>query len=185
MNRLDPAKSLVLVVDVQDKLALAMPEAAVRAVERAATILLEAADALGVPVIVTEQYPKGLGSTVGSIAERCAKHNVTVLSKVEFSAAEAPGFAAEIAKHRVQDIIVMGMETHVCVFQTARDLARRGLGVHVPIDGVASRKEDHRAAGLDLCRGAGAVLTTAETVAFDWLRVASGDAFKRVSRVVK
>lgn len=185
MNRLDPAKSLVLVVDVQDKLVAAMPEASVRAVERAASILLEAADALGVPVIVTEQYPKGLGSTVASIGERCARGNIPVLPKLEFSAAEAPGFGAELAKHRARDVIVIGMETHVCVFQTARDLVGRGLGVHVPIDGVASRKEDHRAAGLDLCRVAGAVLTTAETVAFDWLRVASGDAFKRVSRVVK
>lgn len=185
MNRLDPTKSLVLVVDVQDKLARAMPEAAARSVERAATILLEAADALAVPVIITEQYPKGLGSTVSAIAERCAKGNISVLSKLEFSAAEAPGFAAELAKHRARDVIVLGMETHVCVFQTARDLVGRGLGVHVPIDGVASRQDDHRAAGLDLCRAAGAVLTTAETVAFDWLRVASGDAFKRVSRVVK
>lgn len=185
MNRLEPASSLLLVVDVQEKLAAAMPEPQMAAVLRASNILLEAADALGVKVLATEQYPQGLGPTVSPLRDRLVAMGAPILSKIEFSAAEAPGFAAELGARRVRNVVVVGMETHVCVFQTVRELVRRGLTVHVPIDGVASRRDDHRQTGLDLCRAAGATVTTAETVAFDWLRKAGGDAFKRVSKAVR
>ena len=77
------------------------------------------------------------------------------------------------------------METHVCVYQTVRDLVGRGLDVHVPIDGVASRRDDHSETGLALCRAAGATITTTETIVFDWLRRASGDAFKSLSKLIR
>ena len=77
------------------------------------------------------------------------------------------------------------MEAHVCVFQTARDLARRGLTVHVAADGVASRRDDHRDAGLSLCERAGAVVTTTETVVFDWLERAGSEQFKLLSKVIR
>lgn len=185
MKRLDPSSSLVLLVDVQDKLAAAMPESSMTSLLRAGRILIEAARELGAPVLATEQYPQGLGSTVSELAQLLAGAHATVLSKVEFSAAEAPGFSSELARHACRSVVVIGMETHVCVFQTVRELVQRGLDVHVPIDGVASRREDHRLTGLELCRAAGATITTSETVAFDWLRKASGDAFKKVSRVVR
>ena len=185
MNRLDPHTSLLLIVDIQEKLAAAMPAAQLEDVTRAARVLLEAADALGVSLLATEQYPQGLGPTLAPIKERLAAKDVPILSKLEFSAADAPGFAEALAARRPRSVVVMGMETHVCVFQTVRELTLRGLTVHVPLDGVASRRDDHRAAGLDLCRAAGAIVTTAETVAFDWLRKAGGDAFKRVSKVVR
>jgi nicotinamidase-related amidase len=107
------------------------------------------------------------------------------LPKVEFSAVEAPGFNAAFSKFPVRSVIVIGMETHVCVFQTVRELSLRGLDVHVPFDGVLSRRDDHKQVGIELCRRAGATVTSAETLAFDWLRVASGDAFKRISKVVR
>jgi nicotinamidase-related amidase len=77
------------------------------------------------------------------------------------------------------------MEAHVCVFQTVRELAARGINVLVPIDGVASRRDDHRAAGLELCRAAGATLTTMETVVFDWLQRAGTAEFKKISKLVR
>lgn len=185
MIRLDPRTSLLLLVDLQEKLAAAMPVAQLEEVARAARVLLEAADALGVQLLATEQYPQGLGPTLPAIRDRLVEKQVTILPKLEFSAAEAPGFAAALAASGARSVVVLGMETHVCVFQTVRELAQRGLAVHVPLDGVASRRDDHRAAGLELCRAAGATITTAETVAFDWLRKAGGDAFKRVSKVVR
>jgi nicotinamidase-related amidase len=77
------------------------------------------------------------------------------------------------------------METHVCVFQTVRDLLSAGFVVHVPIDGVCSRREDHKQAGLELCRSAGAVVTTAETVVFDWLERAGSDDFRELSKLMR
>lgn len=185
VKRLDPRSTLLLVVDIQEKLAPAMPEASLASLERAATILVEAASALGVPTLATEQYPQGLGATLPALRERLVAVGTPILPKVEFSAAEAPGFAAALEKLSPRSVVVVGMETHVCVFQTVRELTARGLEVHVPFDGVASRRDDHKQVGLDLCRAAGATLTSAETVAFDWLRKAGGDAFKRISKVVR
>lgn len=185
MKRLDPKNSVVLVVDVQERLAAAMPPDAIAAVTRAANVLLEASAALGVRVIATEQYPQGLGPTIAPLRERLVAMGAPILEKTEFSAVEAGGFPGAWESAKGRTAIVLGMETHVCVFQTVRELAQRGIEVHVPIDGVASRRDDHRQVGLDLCRAAGATITTAETIAFDWLGKAGGDAFKRVSKAVK
>lgn len=184
-SALDPRETLLVVVDVQEKLAPAMPPAMMTDLARAATILLEAARLLGVRVLATEQYPQGLGPTLGPIAERLAAMNVSPIAKLSFSACSEPSFLRAVHAPRPRAAVVIGMETHICVYQTARDLALLGIDVHVPRDGVASRRDDHRDAGLDLCRSAGAVITTAETVAFDWLGKASGDAFKAVSRLVR
>jgi nicotinamidase-related amidase len=77
------------------------------------------------------------------------------------------------------------MEAHVCVFQTVRELAARGIDVYVPLDGVASRRDDHRAAGIELCRSAGAIITTMESVVFDWLQRAGSEEFKRLSKLIR
>lgn len=185
MKRLDPERTLVLVVDIQEKLARAMSPESMRALERSATILLEGAMLLDARVIATEQYPQGLGPTTAPVAERLAKVGARVLPKIEFSACDAPGFAEMLAEKPLESVVVIGMETHVCVYQTVRDLAARGLDVHVPIDGVASRRDDHRETGLALCRAAGATLTTSETIAFDWLRRAGSDAFKALSKLIR
>jgi len=191
VTRLLPERTLLLVVDIQEKLAAAMPEAQRTAVVRAATILIESASFLGARVIATEQYPQGLGPTLGEVRTRLDAARTVVLPKTEFSACDAAGFADALAAATaspalpLQSVVVLGMETHVCVFQTVRDLVARGLDVHVPFDGVASRRDDHRAAGLDLCRAAGATVTTAETVVFDWLARAGGDSFRAVSRLVR
>lgn len=185
VNRLVPASSLVLVVDVQERLAQAMPEDAMKALLRASTVLIEAASTLGAGLLATEQYPTGLGPTVSAIRTELERTKTQVLEKVAFSAAEAEGFAEAVAVRAPRSVVVVGMETHVCVFQTVRELVARGFDVHVPIDGVASRRDDHRAAGLDLCRAAGATLTTTETVVFDWLRKAGTDEFKKLSKLIR
>ncbi|WP_437967656.1 isochorismatase family protein [Sorangium sp. So ce260] len=185
MRRLEASTSAVIVIDVQEKLAAAMPAPQMDALTRAATVLIEAARRLGAQVIATEQYPAGLGHTVAPIAERLAQAGAPVIPKMEFSAGDTLEFERAFSERAPRAAIVVGMEAHVCVFQTVRELAARGVTVHVPLDGVASRRDDHRLAGLDLCRAAGATVTTAETVVFDWLRVAGTDDFKHLSKLIR
>jgi nicotinamidase-related amidase len=192
---LSPEHSAVLVVDVQERLAQAMPEPRLAALTRSARILLGAARELSVLALYTEQYPKGLGPTLPEVAAELASTKATRFEKLDFSAhgavgQSAPGAAAAnttvgetLASTR--SVVLLGMEAHVCVYLTARDLCERGFAVHVVADGVASRRDDHREVGLELCRRAGATITTSETVVFDWMVRAGGDTFKRISALVR
>jgi len=182
---LDPRATVVLIVDVQERLFSVMPELAANDLVRAATVLIEAAGSLGAAVIATEQYPEKLGATLPPIAEKLDQIAAPRVSKLDFSACREAAFEAALAKTKRRKVVVLGMETHICVFQTVRDLCGRGFTVHVPVDGVASRRDDHRKTGLDLCREAGATLTTTETVLFDWLGRAGTDSFKKLSRLIK
>jgi nicotinamidase-related amidase len=185
MDRLDPKKTAVVVVDIQERLADAMPTEQLGRVRRATRILIEAAWLLGAPLLATEQYPKGLGPTLNELNEALVGANAKRFEKTEFSALDAQGFGAAFDETGARAAVVVGMETHVCVYQTVRDLTAKGIDVYVPIDGVASRQEDHRETGLELCERAGAIRTTAETVVFDWLRRGQGDAFKQLSKLIR
>jgi nicotinamidase-related amidase len=185
MDRLLPRASLLLVVDVQEKLAAAMPKDALDRLLAQSRILLEAAEHLGVPVVVSEQYPKGLGPTLPALTELLARRSIVPLPKLTFDAASDPGIASAIGRVSPRAVVLLGMESHVCVFQTAREHARRGHEVHVVADAVASRTEENRRAGLALSERAGAVVTVAETVVLDWLERAGTDAFRTVSRLVR
>jgi nicotinamidase-related amidase len=186
LPRLLPASSLVLLVDVQERLAQAMPADAMERLVYNTRIVLEAARLLSVRVVATEQYPKGLGPTVAPLAEKLGALGVTPVSKLDFSALGEPAVARAIeTPQRPRAVILAGMETHVCVFQTARELAHRGYTTFVLEDAVASRREENRQAGLALCARAGAVPIPTESVVFDWLGRAEGDAFKAISKLVK
>jgi nicotinamidase-related amidase len=185
MTRLSPTQTVLLVVDVQERLAAAMLAARMDTLARNAGILLDASGHLGVRVLASEQYPKGLGPTVSSIAEKLRALGVTPVPKMTFDACSESAIARPLSAIAPRAVVVVGMETHVCVFQTVRELVRRGYDVHVPIDAVASRTEENRLAGLALCERAGAIATTTETVVFDWLERAGTEAFKAVSKLVK
>jgi nicotinamidase-related amidase len=185
LQRLDPKQCAVVIIDAQDKLAAAMPPSRIADLTRAATVLLDAAHLLGARAMATEQYPAGLGRTLAPIAERLGPKGVTVIEKIDFSACDAPEFERAWAENPKATAIVLGMETHVCVFQTVRALSAHGISVHVPIDGVASRRDDHREVGIELCRAAGATITTMETVVFDWLRRAGTSEFKGLSKLIR
>jgi nicotinamidase-related amidase len=181
--RLEPASTLLFVVDVQEKLAAAMPEDALARLVHNTRILLEAAKLLGVRVVATEQYPKGLGHTLPPVAEKLPS---SPIEKLDFSALDDPRVAqALVTPARPRAVIVTGMESHVCVFQTARDLATRGYATYVVDDAVASRREENRVAGLALAERAGAIRTVTETIVFDWVRRAEGDTFKAISKLVR
>lgn len=185
MDRIEPDSSVLLIVDVQERLAAAMPPPAMERVVANAGLLLEAARLLRVPVVASEQYPKGLGPTVAPLADRLRAVGVRPIDKLAFGAADEPRVAQAIAQHSPRAVVVVGMEAHVCVFQTARELARRGYGVYVVADAVASRRDEHRILGISLCERAGAIAVPAETVVFDWLRVAGTDEFKALSRLMR
>jgi len=185
MERLIPGSTLVLVIDVQERLAAAMPKEQMAALERSASILLEASKVLGAKVIATEQYPQGLGPTIPSVAEKLKALEAPRLAKTTFSACDDEAIAKAIAETDARSVVVLGMETHVCVFQTVRDLVKKPLAVYVPMDGVASRREDHRETGLSLCARAGAFRTTTESIVFDWLKQAGTDEFRAISKLVK
>lgn len=185
MVRLTPGSTALLVVDVQERLAAAMPSEAMAELKRAAHVLIESAARLGAPVFATEQYPKGLGPTLPEVHQLLERVNARRFEKLCFSAGGVAEFVSELERAAARAVVVIGMEAHVCVFQTVRDLVSRGLEVHVPLDGVVSRREDHRAAGLQLCERAGAFRTTSETVAFDWLERAGTEDFKAISRLVR
>jgi nicotinamidase-related amidase len=177
--------TLLFVVDVQERLLPAMHEDARARVLKNLEVLLAAAGVLGVRVVASEQYPKGLGPTVSPIRERLAELGVTPMPKMDFDACGDPAILRVVTDARPRSIVVAGMETHVCVFQTVRELARRGYPTYVLSDAVASRTEDNRAAGLRLCERAGAVVSVTEAVVFDWLRRAGTDAFKQISKLIR
>jgi nicotinamidase-related amidase len=185
MERLVPSRTAILVVDVQERLAAAMPQAALAELVRNATILLETARVLGVRVIASEQYPKGLGPTVSALGDKLKELGTVPLAKTTFDACSDLAIARALSDLDPKNVVVVGMESHVCVFQTARELVKRGYATHVVADAVASRREENRTIGLSLCERAGAIVTATETVAFDLLGEAGTDAFKTVSKLVR
>ena len=185
VDRTRPNNTAIIVIDIQQKLAPSMPPERMAQIERASRILLGAAEELGAPVLATEQYPRGLGPTIDSVGELLQAADINPIEKVAFSACNEPTFVQALKARHIDSAVVLGMETHICVFQTVRDLVGRGMRVDVVIDGVASRREDHRQVGLDLCAKAGANLTTAETVLFDWLVQAGTDSFKKLAKLVR
>ena len=142
-------------------------------------VLVQGAQALGVPVVVTEQYPKGLGRTVPEVAEHL--NGTRPIEKSCFSAAAADGFETEGR----EQAIVCGIETHVCVLQTVEDLLERGLEVHVVADAVTSRTDENRDIGLRRMEKDGATVTSTETALFELLGAAGSDEFKTVQRLIK
>jgi nicotinamidase-related amidase len=185
--RVDPDRAALLVVDVQERLWAAMAEADRAALLRNAGILVELARRLKLPIVVSEQYPKGLGPTVRELGDALAAPGVDArrFEKLEFSCAAAPGFAALWDELGRDQWIVVGMEAHICVYQTARDLASRAAAVHVPADAVISRTRENRAIGLELIAAAGGVVTSTETVVFDALARAGSDDFRALSKLVR
>jgi len=173
---LDRARTALVVIDVQ--------EAFAKAVERfddvvaQAAILARGAQTLGLPVLVTEQYPRGLGDTVPQVRE--ALGDTPRLAKTVFSAARAEGF--DLAGR--DQALVCGIETHVCVNQTVHDLLAGGVEVHVAVDAVGSRTAANRELGLRKMEESGAILTSVETALFELLGAAGSDEFKTIQKLV-
>lgn len=183
-TRLVRERTALLVIDVQERLCAAMDPLRLAAVRRNTVILLEAAKVLGLPVLVTEQYPKGIGPTLAELAAAFPEGQ-SVIEKVCFSCADSDKFMESLRDSGRDQLLLTGMETHVCVFQTARDLARDGFTPHVVEDAVISRTEENRAIGLGLMERAGATRTGTETALFDLLGRAGTPEFKAIAPLIK
>jgi nicotinamidase-related amidase len=172
--------SRLVIVDVQEKLIPAIFDA--NAVIASDRFLCEGARLFGVPIHITEQYPQGLGPTVSALAEFAADRP----SKKRFSGAEALGWppAAEITDARHQ-IVVAGIEAHVCVLQTAFDLLAMGYSVFVVADAVGSRSPLDKQIALDRLRDAGATIISVESVLFEWCEASDAAEFKALSAMLK
>ena len=180
LHRLRRDDAQLLIVDIQEKLCAAMPSDGLARMVGRTQALIEGAKVLGLPVRLTEQYPKGLGRTLPALTEKL--FGVTPVEKVEFTAC-VPGITGELGNRRV--VLVAGMETHICVYQTVRDLAERGFTPVLCVDAVLSRNARDLEVGLELCRHAGATLSTVESVLFDMLGKAGTPEFKAISAAVK
>lgn len=179
---IDPRHALLLLVDLQEKLMPAMHEP--RPVIANALILLTAASRLGVPTVVTEQYPQGLGHTVPEIGERLQGREA-VYAKMTFSAAADPSTMARLRQSRRTQVILAGVEAHVCVMQTAIGLVQGGYHPFVVADATTSRKPQSAQLALERLRQNGVSIVTTEMVMFELLGRAGTDEFRELSRLIR
>ncbi|WP_018232652.1 hydrolase [Thioalkalivibrio thiocyanodenitrificans] len=178
------ARSQLLIVDMQERLAGAMDSAERESALRAAGILAQAAGQMDVPVVVSEQYPRGLGPTVDAL-HRQFPDTTRILEKIAFSCCGDSGILDALNAARRPQVVVCGMETHVCVLQTAMDLLEAGFQPFVVEDAACSRNPANKVNALHRLRQAGAVVTNCESVLFEWLRDARHARFKALTALIK
>lgn len=172
--------AVLMVIDIQEKLVPTMKYG--HDVVKSTNILIETAEAFEMPVIVTEQYPKGLGKTVEKI--HLDGDKAKVFEKMSFC-----GLTPEVEEYLRstyrKSVIITGMETHICVYQTVRDLLSKGYQVFVARDGVCSRTKENYRNGLALMSEMGAVVSNTETLMFDLLKLSGTPEFKKLSKLIK
>jgi nicotinamidase-related amidase len=183
----DRAEMLLLVIDVQERLAAAMERRG--DVVAAAVRLVRAAAVLGAPIVVTRQYPKGLGATVpeleAALAEAGGDVPVTVFDKTAFCACDEPGFGGLLDATGRRQVVVVGMETHICVTQTSLALVATGHRVHVVEDACCSRRSRDHETALARLRAQRTTVTSSESVIYEAAVRAGTDEFRRLLAVVK
>lgn len=174
--------SIFLLLDMQEKLVPAMADS--EKVVNSTKILLQGINELEIPVIYTEQYPEGLGKTVDGLL--ALLENSKYFSKKEFSA--FPVIKDEILKLKSEGrntVVVSGIETHICIYQTIRDLIENGFDVYVPFETVMSRNISNYENGLSLLKSLGANIINVETVLFDFIKTSRHSSFKAISKLIK
>lgn len=180
----DAAQSQLVVIDIQGRLAAAMAEDTRADVFRNTGILLQAAERLGIPQIATEQYPKGLGHTDPAVAEHFGE-SLKRVEKTCFACSGEAGFRELLQANQRRQVVLCGMEAHICVLQSAMALRATGYNVFVVEDAVCSRSHDNRRNALERMRAAGVKVTNTESVLFEWLRDAGHEHFRALSALIK
>ena len=175
-------KAQLIVIDIQEKLFPFMAEEYRKGMLRYVPVLLAAAKELALPVTVTEQYRKGLGRTIPEL--RPLIEGLPNFEKVEFASTEVEQVVARLAQNNRKQVIVCGMETHICVYQTALGLRQLGYDVHLVADAAGARFPLNHETGLRLMDQAGCRITTTETVLFQLLEKAGTEAFKKLQKMI-
>jgi nicotinamidase-related amidase len=186
--QLDPATTGLLIIDIQEKLLPAMHDAA--AVQANTARLIEGARLLGLRTLVTEQYPKGIGPTVAALSAGLDAFAVRppVIEKLEFGATSNVVVAQHLDQwqaHGITQVLVCGIEAHICVYQTVRGLRERGLQTHVVRDACSSRAAANVEVAVGLWRRCGAVVTSTEAALFDLIGGAAHPQFRAVSKLIR
>ena len=176
--------SQLLIIDMQQKLGAVMPEKVLARVVRNAGLLLSAAGLLNVPTVFSEQYPKGLGPTDPRLRSLLPK-NAIRLEKTCFSCVDADGFRQVGSNPSRPQVVIAGMECHICVLQTALDMLVNGMQPFVVEDAVCSRRLENYENALSRLRQAGVIVATAESIVFEWVRDASHEQFRTISALVR
>lgn len=179
---LDRGNAVLVVIDVQEKLCRAMNPEVLATLTANTTILMEAARELGLPVLATEQYVKGLGETLDPLKALLPS---PALEKMTFSCCGDENFVAVLRATGRTQVIITGMETHVCVLQTVLELLDAGFTVHVVGDAVMSRHKKNWKTGISVMTAAGTVITSTEAALFQLLKVAGTEEFRKLSKLVR
>jgi nicotinamidase-related amidase len=181
-NTLDLHDTALVIIDMQEAFRSKISDFA----ETAARIALvaHAAQRLNVPVIVTEQYPKGLGHTAGEI-RAVLPPSLEAIEKTAFSSCGAQTFIAELERTHARQVIVCGIEAHICVNQTTHDLLARGMGVHLLTDCITARTQSNKQVALLKMQMSGAVPSSTEMALFELLRDARHEQFKAIQNLIK
>lgn len=180
-NMLNRNECLLLLIDVQEKLVNVLDKDVV--VKRAAN-LVKAANIFEIPTIITEQYPKGLGHTVEQVKQNTSE-NTQIFEKTAFSVLKEEGFLDILKSYGKKQIVLCGIETHICVHQTAADLISVGFDVYVIKDACASRNKYEFKQGIERMQENGAKITCLEIVLFEWLETAKNPNFKEIQALIK
>ena len=181
VGRLSRKNSVLVVVDIQEKLLPAINERDV--VLDNVVRMVRAAQTLQVPILVTEQYPRGLGATVATLQELLA--GTPTWEKTTFSCFGGNGFSEQVSGLARNQLVLVGIETHICVCQTALDGLARGYQVQLINEAVGSRTAANKALGIERIRAAGGVISGVEMAIYEWLEEAGGPEFKAILPLIK
>ncbi len=176
--------SILIIVDMQDRLSAAMSNDELESVQANSIRLIETAGILNIPILLTEQYPQGLGPTCTELTETLTE-STSAFDKTGFSCCSADGFSRKLNDSQRNQVILTGQEAHVCVLQTALELLSMGFQVFVVEDAVISRKTAHKLNALQRMLHHGITITNHESVLFEWLKDASHPGFKKVSGMLR
>jgi nicotinamidase-related amidase len=179
--RIKRENSAALLIDIQDRLFPHMHQK--DELLRKCTILIEGLQVLGIPLVITEQYPKGLGKTVDALSTLVTQD--PLIEKIAFSCCDEPAVLQTAALQKRKTIIICGIEAHVCVLQTVIDLLESGYIPVVVEDCISSRNPQDKGTAVERMRSEGAVISSCESILFELARVAGTDEFKAISRLVK
>ncbi len=180
-NLLRKDDTLLVIVDIQTKLLNVMFEK--ERLISSCSKLIQAGKLLGIPMVMTEQYPEGMGRTDPIISELLK--DVGIIEKLSFSCCGVNDFNRKIADLGKKQIVLIGIESHICILQTVHDLIWQGYFLYIPYDGVSSRKEDDYRNALDRMRQVGAVIGSVESAIFELMEVAGTPVFRQISKIIK
>ena len=175
--------SLLLIIDIQDRLLNAVFNK--DNVLKSCEVMSKASSILNIPVIITEQYPKGLGATISEIKSNTDKNNTYFFEKTDFNALNDMGLCSKLSSAGKKNILLAGIETHICVYQTAIALKEKGYNVVLLKDSCGSRKEFEFSSALDILGKNGVEIKTVEMVLFELLKSSKHPKFKEVQALIK